>query len=240
MNEHTPQVLDYLAHGNLHVVGMIPWSSNQALLVVVSAGDEEVQAIYKPGAAERPLWDFPAGTLFMREIAAYRLAQDLGWGFVPPTVWRRGPYGPGSLQLFIDYDAEAHYFTIYPRHADDFRRLALFDCIANNADRKSGHCLLDAQDRLWAIDHGLCFHEEDKLRTVIWEFAGQPVPPAMLTDLRALAARWQDVAHVHAHYGDLLSKGEIAAMQARLQALLAAGRFPVPDPDRRTVPWPPI
>lgn len=232
--------LHLLRHGDIAEQGVIPWSSNYALLVSLKHADLEMLAIYKPQRGERPLWDFPVGGLYRREIAAYVLSEALGWMLAPPTVLRDGPYGPGSLQIFIDSDPEQHYFNIYPRHADDFRRIALFDVIINNADRKAGHCLLDAADHIWSIDHGVCFHVEHKLRTVIWDFAGVPIPPAMLDDLRALAEQLSPAQPLTETLTSLLSPPEVDALGRRLQALIEAEHFPQPDPQRRNHPWPPI
>ncbi|MCX7852911.1 MAG: SCO1664 family protein [Caldilineales bacterium] len=236
----TATALQILSRGDLEPLGPIPWSSNYALLTRVCLGDQALLAVYKPRRGERPLWDFPDGTLYLREYAAYVLAMALGWELIPPTVLRSGPYGPGTLQAYIESDPEQHYFNIFPRHADDFRRIALFDVVANNADRKAGHCLLDARGRMWSIDHGLCFHVEPKLRTVIWDFAGEPIPAGLLEDLCQLAVRLRHDEDLQAQLAALLSRAEIRALQQRLEALIASGRFPHPDPRRRNHPWPPI
>lgn len=229
-----------LAEGEIQTHGAIPWSSNYALLLTVRLDQLEALAIYKPRRGERPLWDFPAGTLYRREFAAFLLSEALGWKLVPPTVLRDGPYGLGTLQLYIASDPEQHYFSIYPRHADDFRRVALFDVIANNADRKAGHCLLDASGRLWSIDHGICFHVEPKLRTVIWDFADEPIPASMLADLQRLSIQLAPGETLANEFSRLLSPPEASALCERVTGLLTSGRFPVPDPYRRNHPWPPI
>ncbi|MGH9101588.1 MAG: SCO1664 family protein, partial [Acidimicrobiales bacterium] len=167
--------------------GRMPWSSNATFLVSCTLGGVEMAAIYKPSRGERPLWDFPGG-LDRREAAAYELSQLLGWDMVPETVLRGdGPLGPGSLQRFVEADFSQHYFTLVEdaSHGEALRRIACFDLVANNADRKSGHCLLGTDGQIWAIDNGLCFHDQPKLRTVMWDFAGEPIPPAMLEDLVA-------------------------------------------------------
>jgi uncharacterized repeat protein (TIGR03843 family) len=153
----TSQTLQHLAEGEIEVLGLVPWSSNATLLVAVRHDAGSLEAIYKPQRGERPLWDFPPGTLGMREVAAYLLCDALGWGFVPPTVLREGPFGLGSVQQFVNAQEDAHFFTIreIPAQAEALRRLAAFDDLTNNADRKSGHCLLDGQGRLWAIDNAL-------------------------------------------------------------------------------------
>ena len=232
--------LRLLQEGAIEPYGAIPWSSNYALLVSVQCDDLTGLAVYKPRRGERPLWDFPPGTLYRREYAAYLLSEALGWELVPPTTLRNDIYGPGTLQLFVDSDPEQHYFSIYPRHADDFRRIALFDIVINNTDRKAGHCLLDADDHMWSIDHGICFHVEPKLRTVIWEFAGEPAPPDLLADLRRLQRDLHPDQALHTELLRLLSAGEVKALGERLTALIAEERFPYPDPNRHNHPWPPI
>jgi uncharacterized repeat protein (TIGR03843 family) len=215
----------------------MPWSSNGTYLVTVAAtdaADTAVVAIYKPGRAERPLWDFPDG-LFQREVAAYQLSEALGWGFVPPTITREdGPLGPGSLQLFIDADFEHHYFTLLEeeRHHPVLRRMAAFDYVANNADRKGGHCLLDADGRVWGIDHGLCFHTHPKLRTVIWDFAGERVSDRDLSDLERLQAHGLPDALT-----SILRSEECDALLARVDRLLRTGKLPEPRTDH-PYPWP--
>ncbi|NOX61169.1 MAG: SCO1664 family protein, partial [Chloroflexi bacterium] len=213
---------------------------NYALLVTVRDRDAETLAIYKPRRGERPLWDFPHGTLYLREYAAYLLSEALGWSLVPPTVLREGVYGPGSVQWCIESDPEVHYYTIYPNHADDFRRIALFDIVANNADRKAGHCLLDERGKIWSIDHGICFHAEWKLRTVIWDFAGEPIPAEMLADLQALRRKLASEQGFARALARLLLPEEIEALCQRLEDLIALGHFPHPNPHRRNHPWPPI
>src|SRR5258708_35441861 len=163
----------------MQVIGLLPYSSNRTFLVRLDDQDSETGtlAVYKPALGERPLHDFPDETLYKREVAAYELSQALGWDLVPPTVTRiEAPLGPGSLQLFIDHDPSQHYFTLLHENQAFFQPLPTFAILCNNADRKSGHCLLDAQGRIWAVDHGLTFNTAPKLRTVIWDFAGGRVP----------------------------------------------------------------
>ncbi len=177
-----------LAEGEIEIVGRMPWSSNQTFLVTCTAGDKESGAVYKPERGERHLWDFPEG-IYRREIAAYALSSALGWDLVPETIARPdAPFGEGSLQQFVDADFSQHHFTLIEdeRHHGRLRAMCAFDVVANNADRKSGHCILDNYGKIWGIDNGLCFHREPKLRTVIWEFAGDDVPAALLDDLTAL------------------------------------------------------
>lgn len=203
---------------------------------VGSSGDDVTplgRAVYKPHRGERPLWDFPDG-LYRREVAAYELARSLGWDVVPPTIERHGPFGVGSLQWFIDADFAQHYFTMLedPGTHAQLRRLAAFDLVANSTDRKSGHVLADADGHLWAIDNGLCLHAEFKLRTVIWDFADEPLPAELADDL----ARFAEEA-LPAGLADVLDAFERDALRARAGALLAEGRLPA-DPTGRRVPWP--
>jgi len=233
------QVLLLLAEGKIEVEGLIPWSSNATLLVTAHHAGLSCLAVYKPQRGETPLWDFASGTLGRREVAAYLVSEALGWGLVPPTVMRDGPYGPGSVQLFIHAREDSHYFTIREggSHVDDLMRLAAFDAVTNNADRKSGHCLLDREGRLWAIDNALSFHADPKLRTVIWDFSGLPFPRGVLDDLAMLKDDLQDEASLTRALSPLLSEKEVAALQLRLQRLILAGRYPEPGLGR-AVPWP--
>jgi uncharacterized repeat protein (TIGR03843 family) len=226
---------EVLTRGELTVKGRLPWSSNATLLVEATLNGASALGVYKPERGERPLWDFPSG-LFRRELAAWHLSEALGWGLVPLTVPRDGPYGEGSVQLFIAADFEQHYFTLREdeRHHDRLRRICAFDLITNNADRKSGHCLLGEDGTIYAIDNGLCFHVEPKLRTVIWEFADEPLPPAVVDDLKRLAGKALPAA-----VRELLAPEECAVLLKRTRALLKAGRFPV-DTIGRGYPWPPV
>ena len=226
------RVKTLLRDGEIEVLGLLPGASNYTFAVTVSEADLKVVGVYKPRAGETPLWDFPDGTLYRREIAAYELSEALGWSLVPPTVERDGPEGIGSMQLYIDHDPAFHYFTLMPKHAAMFRRVALFDHIMNNADRKAGHCLLDREgDRIWVVDHGVCFHSDPKLRTVIWDFAGERIEADLAADVAradlSMLERW-------------LSAYEVEATRARLDGLLAIGTFPDPPEDRRAYPWPPV
>jgi len=231
-------VVDDLLTADLTIDGRLPWSSNLTFLVTLEGtGGEEagpLNAVYKPASGEQSLWDFPDG-LYRREVAAYVLSEALGWGLVPPTVARDdGPFGPGSLQLFIAADYEHHYFTLFEEGGleSPLRTIGAFDIVANNADRKSGHVLRGSDDRLWAIDHGLCFHRQPKLRTVIWDFAGDPVPAELLADLEQLAADPPD------GLDRLLAGSERQALVDRIDHLLEDGVFPEPLGDRPPYPWP--
>jgi uncharacterized repeat protein (TIGR03843 family) len=234
-------VLTLLAQGEMDVQGMLPWSSNYTLLATVRADGLQGLAVYKPRRGERPLWDFPRGTLCQREVAAYLLSAALGWSLVPPTVLRDGPYGIGSVQLFIDADQEAHLFTMQKEGGFEttIEQLAVFDVVANNADRKSGHCLRGNDGRLWAIDHGICFHTDQKLRTVLWDYAGQPLRPDILTDLRELRNLLRSGGGLVETFESLLAPDEMRALRRRLDRLVETGKHPDPGPGRNT-PWPPV
>jgi hypothetical protein len=229
------QALSVLARGDVELSGRLPWSSNGTFLAELCLDGVSMKAVYKPLRGERPLWDFPDG-LYRREVAAYELSAALGWDLVPETVSRDdGPYGPGSYQRFVAADFTEHYFTLLeqPERYDALRAVAVFDLIANNADRKSGHCLLDDAGHIWGIDHGLCFAVPPKLRTVIWDFAGEPIAAELLADLARFAA-----GPPPAPLLELLHVDEVEATLARAAAVVRAAEFPNPDPDRRPYPWP--
>ncbi|HEX3621659.1 MAG TPA: SCO1664 family protein [Acidimicrobiales bacterium] len=225
-------VLELLRRGEIEVKGRLPWSSNGTFLVELCLGDTTGAAVYKPLQGERPLWDYPSG-LYRREVAVYRISETLGWGLVPHTVLRDGPFGPGSLQRFVPAHFEDHYFTMLerPELHDWLQAICLFDLIVNNGDRKSGHCLRGEDGRVWAIDHGLCLHSEPKLRTVIWDFAGQPLPASRLDAVARLAAA------PPADLTQLLEPAEIEAMCARAAAVLRRPVFPAIR-SARAYPWP--
>ncbi len=229
-----PDALELLNQGSIEVVGRMPYSSNATLLVEISLDGQSINAIYKPQRGERPLWDFPDG-LYRREAAAYVLSAALGWELIPPTVVRvDAPYGVGSFQLFIDADFEQHYFSLCqrPDFARTFIKFAAFDIVANNADRKSGHILIDEPGRLWGIDNGLTFHAEAKLRTVIWEFGDAELLASELEDISRVARNAEVI------FSDLLSEAEIEALARRSTALVKKAKLPVLDPQSRSYPWP--
>lgn len=231
--EGADSVTRLLCHGDIVLKGRIPWSSNATFLVEVQGSGASTLAIYKPAMGERGLWDFERG-LWRREVAAYRLALHLGWDLVPVTVGRSdGPLGEGSLQHLVEADPDAHYFTLLEdsAHHRQLKRMAVFDVVTNNADRKAGHCLLDEAGHIWAIDHGLTFHQEPKLRTVIWDWAGEPVPAELLDDLVGLAA------HVPPSVAALLEGPEVAALATRAARLCRRRRFPRPSGEF-PYPWP--
>jgi uncharacterized repeat protein (TIGR03843 family) len=234
-NELNPEsnIVHALEHGDITIIGRMPHSSNATFLVSVQCGETSTQAIYKPLRGERPLWDFEPG-LHRREIAAYLLSQAMGINMVPPTVLREGPLGEGSLQHFIDADVEQHYFTIFEQREDlhdQLRAVCVFDIVANNTDRKAGHCLLGLDDKVWGIDHGVCFAADFKLRTVIWEFGGEPIPD----DLRAAIEPL--IETVPLNIATLLSSDEVSALQERVQWLCEGGAFPI-DRSGSRYPWP--
>jgi uncharacterized repeat protein (TIGR03843 family) len=225
--------LDLLGRGEITLKGRMPRSSNATFLAEVTLDGASALAVYKPERGERPLWDFPPG-LYRREIAAYLLSEALGWGLVPPTTPRDGPLGEGSLQLFVPADFRQHYFTLLEsgEHREALQRICLFDLVANNADRKSGHCLLVPGDRVYAIDNGLTFHAEPKLRTVIWDFGEEPIAPGWLEDLRRVVS-----GDLPPALAALLDTDEHRALKRRARGLLRTGRFPV-DRSGLRYPWP--
>jgi uncharacterized repeat protein (TIGR03843 family) len=253
---------DLLATADLVVLGRMPWSSNATFLCELwpagsrpdagLADDEDGdvvladaahaptvdaeplgRAIYKPHQGERPLWDFPDG-LYRREAGAYLLARAIGWDVIPTTVVRDGPFGPGSLQRFVDADFDQHYFTLLEdeAHHPQLRRMAVFDLVANSTDRKGGHVLVDDEGHLWGIDNGLSLHAEFKLRTVIWDFAGDPLPAELADDLDRFAC-----TALLPELAELLDPFERDALHTRARAVLAEGRLPH-DPTGRRYPWP--
>lgn len=237
-DERPPEALTLLATGEVELKGRMPWSSNGTFLVglclpgTASGPGVSADAIYKPARGERPLWDFRGG-LYRREVAAYRLSEALGWAIVPPTVLREdAPLGTGSLQLFVQADFAEHYFTLLEREElhPQLRRIAVFDLLANNADRKSGHCLLTPDGHIWGIDHGVCFHDEPKLRTVIWDFAGEAIEVDLLADVARLVDEPPE-------FDELLTAEELAAFGRRVDLVLELGRLPEPLGDR-PYPWP--
>ncbi len=233
-------LLAFLREGALTLDGLMPWSSNYTFLGHIGNGPESVPIVYKPIRGERPLWDFPRGTLAKRETAAYVVSRALRWNLVPPTVLRRGPHGPGSVQFFADLDQDAHFFTFQkdPGYRHLLQALALFDIVTNNADRKAGHCLAAPDGRIAAIDQGLCFNVEPKLRTVVWDFTGEFIPDRLAADLRRLRTDVHGKGALVGELSGLLSRGEIVALERRVAELLKLGRFPDPPEDRRPYPWP--
>lgn len=222
-------------HGDLELKGQFTFGSNYTFLVEITYEDQTIPAVYKPKRGEQPLWDFPENSLAHREVAAYLVSEALGLHIVPYTILRAdGPYGAGSLQQFIEYDPEYHYFNFTDEDKLQLEPVVLFDMLVNNADRKGGHVFFEAgTHKLYAIDHGICFHEEDKLRTVLWDFGGQKIPD----DLKArLTLPPSLLTGLEPH----LSPGELAALQTRAERILNRGTFPRQPRDRRAIPWPPL
>jgi hypothetical protein len=228
-----------LRGGRIKARGLMPDCSNYTYLAHVrgDAGAETL-AVYKPAPGETPLDDFPDGTLGKREVAAYLVSAALNWQVVPPTVYRTdGPLGPGSLQQFIVADLREHYFSLMPARSDDFRTMAAFDVIVNNADRKSGHCLLDPEGHIWGVDNGLTFHSLPKLRTVIWEFAGEEVPAKLRGDAQRLENELSAGEGWVKGLQKLITGPEMRALAQRARRLAQEGRYPEPT-SRWAYPWP--
>jgi uncharacterized repeat protein (TIGR03843 family) len=235
------QIMECLNLGTITVEGQFMWGSNYTFLCQVDYQDSRQQAVYKPVRGERPLWDFPSETLSGREVAAFLVSQAGGWNFVPPTVYRQeAPAGPGSLQYYIEHDPEYHYFNFFPEDKARLRPVALYDVVINNTDRKGGHILKAPDDKLWLIDHGVCFHTEPKLRTVIWDFAEQPLNPDEARQLQSLKESLKQDTSLHKELSNYLSPREIQAMCARIVTLLEKKVFPAPTSDRYALPWPPV
>jgi uncharacterized repeat protein (TIGR03843 family) len=261
------EALDLLTQGDLTVQGRMVSASNATLYASVRDGARSGACIYKPVSGERPLWDYPRHTLGRREVAAYRVSRATGWDVVPPTVWRDGPFGEGSVQLWIETDDEAPDLVdvIAPDavggcwlpvmsaqdgagedvvlvHADDPRlaRMAVFDAVVDNADRKGGHVLTTAAGHVWGVDHGLSFNVEDKLRTILWGWQGRALPADCLDVLSALAADLREGQSLAGELADLLSADEVAVTRRRVAGLMEAGRFPRPVRGGPVIPWPPF
>jgi len=236
---HNLEVITRLLNtGEIGVVGQVAWGSNFTFLVKVEGNEGEIPAIYKPARGEQPLWDFPHGSLADREVATYLTSQALGWELVPPTVLRKdAPAGPGSMQLYIDVDPDRHYFTFNQEEKERLRPTVLFDAIINNADRKSGHILLGEDDHIWLIDHGLCFHDEEKLRTVVWDFAGEPIRGELLECMGLLRDQMESQNDFHDDLSHLLSRTELIKFRERIDRILRSPTFPSPGPGR-PYPWP--
>ena len=231
--------LELLAQGDLEVEGRLVVASNATLYCTIRGGGAEAACVYKPVAGERPLWDFPHGTLAGREVAAYAVSRAAGWNLVPPTVYRDGPFGPGMCQLWIDTDAAVDLVAL-SRSADHraLRDMAVFDAVVNNADRKIGHLLPVSDGQLYGCDHGVCFGEEYKLRTVLWQWRGRKLPARALHALARLKAELA-TGPLAAELPQRLTEDEITATRQRVDLLLQAGVHPYPPEDWPAVPWPP-
>jgi uncharacterized repeat protein (TIGR03843 family) len=234
-------ILTILQKGEIAIQGEFLWGSNYTFSVQITHANTTVQGVYKPTRGERPLWDFPKSTLARREVAAYLVSEALGWSLVPPTVYRRkGPIGPGSVQLFIQHDSEYHYFNFAENDRQRLRPVALFDILINNADRKGSHILIDRNDHMWLIDHGIGFHRDDKLRTVVWDFAGEMIPADLCTSLIEFRQKLQPSSELVTELQAYLTTEEILALAARTDQLIVSKCFPNPHPNRRPYPWPPV
>ena len=234
----TAELCKLLQRGRIVECGLIPWGSNYTFLVTMDVEEPvPLLGIYKPRRGETPLWDFPEGTLYKREYASFLLSEALGWQLVPPTIIRKGPNGIGSVQLFMHHqDEDADYFALRQQHVREVQMMAVFDMIANNTDRKAGHCLRGEDGHVWGIDHGLTFHPHPKLRTVIWDFGGEPIPPALLTDIRRVHTELETRQKLARQLNDLLMSVEMEALIERIQQVLAHPEFPCLQ-RRRGVPW---
>ena len=231
------EALAFLREGSVEDCQLHPYGSNYTFVALLKSNGLNCLAIYKPRDGERPLWDFPAGTLYRREVASYVLCEALGWGFVPPTIIRDGPHGEGSIQLYIQHDPEINYFHTRETHEDMYQMMAAFDLIANNADRKAGHCLLSQDRNIWGIDHGLTFNIDPKLRTVIWDFAEQPIPQRFLADIKRVSEELGSETGVTTELVKLLNPEEIAKLRLRMETVLEHPNYPPPY-SRRSMPWP--
>ena len=231
-----------LKEGKISLQGEFMWGSNYTYLAHLEYEEQTYQVVYKPTRGVRPLWDFPSSSLARREVAAYLVSLALGWDLVPPSVLRKdGPLGPGSVQLFVEHDPEYHYFSFRSADRQRLRPTSLFDLVINNADRKGSHILLDDDHHIWLIDHGLCFHVDDKLRTVVWDFAGERIPQDLLHDLSNYRQKIETLElPVHLNLSAYLNHQEMLAIVRRIDRLVMTGCYPNPDQSRRQYPWPPI
>ena len=234
-----------LEKGKITIQGEFLWGSNYTFLVQIEHEGQTLAGVYKPTRGERPLWDFPVATLAKREVAAFIVSEALGWELVPPTVYRKkAPIGAGSVQLFIEHDPEYHYFNFSDEDLQRLRPTALFDLLINNADRKGSHILIDPDRHIWLIDHGVCFHVEEKLRTVIWDFSGEPLPEDLCADLnrfiKLLEPEGDAPSRLATELRPYLNKEEIKMLSVRAKNLVALNRFPPSNPYRRPYPWPQI
>jgi uncharacterized repeat protein (TIGR03843 family) len=234
----TEALCEFIRHGRVLQCALIPWGSNYTFLASLDVDQTApLLAVYKPRRGEAPLWDFPDGTLYKREFAAFLLSEALGWHLVPPTVIRDGPKGIGTMQLYIHHqDSEADYFALREQHSREVRMMAVFDLIANNTDRKAGHCLRGEDGRVWGIDHGLTFHAHPKLRTVIWDFGGERIPKSLLQDIRRVCAELETRQGLAQPLKDLLRSEELEALLHRMHYVLTHPELPCLQ-TRRGVPW---
>ena len=231
------KVIEHLLAGTLEVTGRLVDASNATLYGECTFSDEKMAVIYKPIAGERPLWDFPDGNLAHREYASYLISEYSGWKVVPPTVLREGPFGLGMVQQWIDIDESIDLALYYREDNENLRRMALFDAVINNTDRKIGHLLPVVDGSLLGCDHGVTFHEENKLRTVIWQFAERELTPDEKHTLGELVTRLHIESEV---LHGLITEIEFSALISRIEGLMESGKFPSPSEDWPAVPWPPF
>ncbi len=230
------QVHELLTKGVVEREALAPWGTNYTYFVQLRLDGIAHPAVYKPRRGEAPLYDFPSGTLYRREYAAYLVSHWLGWQLVPHTVIRDGPYGVGSMQIYVLAEGEPHVYSLTEADAHDLRRLVLFDLIVNNADRKPAHCFKGRRHGIWAIDHGLTFHHYPKLRTVIWDFCGEEIPKDILEEFRAAYEDPRRVGWLNEELSVLLAAREVSAFWRRVEGVLSCPRFPDLDP-RYNVPY---
>jgi hypothetical protein len=229
---------EIMQSGTVRVEGRLVDASNATLFTEIDLDGESVRAIYKPISGERPLWDFQSGQLAFRERAAFLISEAIGFNQVPFTILREGPFGPGAFQLWVDIDESVDLALYYREVNENLRKVALFDAIINNTDRKIGHLLPVDSEKLFICDHGVTFHEEDKLRTVLWQWSGQPLRDSEIQSLRALQTEVREESLEELH--TLLSDIEIAALLMRIERLISEATFPQPNPDWPAIPWPPF
>ena len=234
MNPHQ-STFDFLAEAEFTSCELTPMGSNYTFLAHLRLGERTGRAIYKPKDGEIPLWDFPSGTLYKRECAAYLLSEILGWDFIPETIIREGPYGIGSVQRYVEHDPKQNYYTLAEGSADELRMVACFDMVANNTDRKAGHVLVDPDGKLWGIDQGLTFHADTKIRTVIWDFGGEAIPRSLIRSLQEFCQLLvSPQGRVH-ELLDLLHPKEVEALHKRLDWVLTEREYPgLPGSRRRS------
>ena len=231
------EVLEILTQGEIQISGRLVDASNATLFGTSNFNESAISIIYKPIAGERPLWDFPDGNLAQREVAAYLISEIGDFGVVPPTVLREGPFGSGMVQQWIDIDESIDLAEFYRTDNNQLRMIALFDAVVNNTDRKIGHLLPVNQSKVFGCDHGVTFHEDDKLRTVLWQWAGKPLQQSEIEKLEGLENL---IVEHREEIENLISRKEFLALQARINRLLSANSFPLPSEEWPAVPWPPF
>jgi len=236
--DNMARIVALLREGEITGRRMLPRGSNNVFLLSLRKNDNTMWAIYKPRRGEAPLWDFPDGTLYRREVAAYRISQALGWHLVPPTEIREGPYGIGVVQQFVTNSGRGYPDQVW-KHILEFKRMAIFDVLVNNADRKAGHCIIGEDGHVWGIDHGLTFNVMPKLRTVIWDFSGQPIPGDLTADLHRMYKQMDGKSSLRNMLLNFITVNEIDALDRRLRMIIKRPVFPVWSGSYHSIPWPP-